>query len=511
MVRPARSDTIGTMPERLRLPAGVARVAAAVAAAALLLAVACSPAAASSLPPEVRAVLQRAGVPESAFGAIALPLNGIARTWQHRADEPMQPGSTMKVLTSIVALERLGPGLRGRTELLGTGPVEGGVLRGDLVLRGGADVELGWPQLLGLLNELREQGVREIAGDLLLDRTLFSPARPDVGVPDFDDAPEWPYNVIPDALNLAGSLLGIELRADDSTLQVRSQPALQGLEFDTRGMVLTQARCADWDDTWQRPGLREEGTRVVVELRGTFPRGCTARAELQLMDRNRLAGLGFATLWSRLGGSWSGTAREAPTPAGARLLARRESRPWGEILRGLNKRSDNAQTRLLYQLLGVNAAGADARTPTLERAAGAVRGWLDEQGIGHDGVVLDNGSGLSRSERIRPRQLAHALRAALAGRHASELLMSLPVAGLDGTMRNRLRDSPAAGWARLKTGTLRNVRALAGVVPDAVGRTWVLVAFVNHEQAARASPALDALVDWVARGQPQPGREPVAP
>jgi D-alanyl-D-alanine carboxypeptidase/D-alanyl-D-alanine-endopeptidase (penicillin-binding protein 4) len=250
--------------------------------------------------------------------------------------------------------------------------------------------------------------------------------------------------------------------------------------------------------------VRDEGARVVIGLRGTFPRGCTARAELSLVERTRLAGLAFGTWWVRLGGIWSGRVREAAAPAGARLLAQRESRPWGELMRGLNKRSDNPQTRLLFLLLGVNAppalAGLAPQAPTRVRADAVVRAWLDAQGIGHAGVVLDNGSGLSRSERIAPRQLAQAIAVAHASPYWSDLHMSMPVVGTE--VAARLRDSPAAGRARLKPGGLRDVASLAGIVPDAQGRPWAFVAMVNHAQAARAIPALHALVDWVARGQP---------
>ena len=111
---------------------------------------------------------------------------------------------------------------------------------------------------------------------------------------------------------------------------------------------------------------------------------------------------------------------------------------------------------------------------------------------------MDNGSGLSRSERIAPRTMARAIEVALNGRHAPELLMSLPVAGVDGTMRNRLKGTRAEGWARLKTGTLKNVTALAGTVRDTRGDNWVVVAFINHDDAAKGRPVLDALVEWVA-------------
>jgi D-alanyl-D-alanine carboxypeptidase/D-alanyl-D-alanine-endopeptidase (penicillin-binding protein 4) len=187
-------------------------------------------------------------------------------------------------------------------------------------------------------------------------------------------------------------------------------------------------------------------------------------------------------------------------PPGTRLLARRLSRPWGELLRMMNKQSDNPSTRLLFLSLGLAAMADAPGVPTAELAQRAVQAWLAEHRIGATGLVLDNGSGLSRSERISPRQLAQLLQAALAGRWAPELMMSLPVAGVDGSLRNRLKTGPATGWARLKGGTLKDVTALAGVVPDAQGRLWVLAAMVNHEQAAAARPALDALVDWVARG-----------
>jgi D-alanyl-D-alanine carboxypeptidase/D-alanyl-D-alanine-endopeptidase (penicillin-binding protein 4) len=194
-----------------------------------------------------------------------------------------------------------------------------------------------------------------------------------------------------------------------------------------------------------------------------------------------------------------GAVREAATPLGATPIARHRSRPWAEVLRPMNKSSDNALARLLYLQLGVPAMAADATTPTLDLARRAVERWFDQRGLDRRGLVLDNGSGLSRSERITPRTMARAIDAALDGPHAPEVLASLPVAGVDGTMRRRLKGTPAEGWARLKTGTLRNVAALAGTVRDTEGDTWVVVAIVNHERAAEARPALDALVDWVAR------------
>ncbi len=457
-------------------------------------------------------LLRQANVPSDALAAVAIPLGPrsmLVRPWRHRDQVPMQPASTMKLVTSIVALDRLGPNLRGFTELRSAAPVEDGVLQGDLVLVGGADPDLGVPQFWALLMELREQGITTIAGDLVLDRHLFRPARMDLGVPPFDESPEFDYNVIPDALNLAGAMMPLEIKADAGAVIVRGVPALQGLTLRSQ-MGINSARCNDWDDHWQPAVIERLDGNTTITLQGAFPANCQRRTELQLIDRQELAERLFRTLWQGLGGQWTGRAVEAASPSATsatgatgapntRLLARRTSRTWGEVLRPLNKTSDNALSRLLFLLLGVPAMAAEPQTTTQALADREVRRWLAENQISDVGLVLDNGSGLSRSERITPWQLAQMLAVAHRSRYASDLAMSMPTVGVDGTMRNRLKDSPATGWARLKTGTLKNTTALAGYVTDPQGRPWAVAMMLNHEDAAKARPALDALVDSFAR------------
>jgi len=152
------------------------------------------------LPPEVLEALAKAGVPPEAFAVSAVPLAHRAAPVNWRADVPMQPASTMKLVTSVVALDRLGPNHRSSTEFLSAAPLQEGALQGDLVLKGGADPELGLPQFWALLVDLKQRGVNTINGDLVIDRTLFRPARMDLNTAAFDQAPEFQYNVIPDAL-----------------------------------------------------------------------------------------------------------------------------------------------------------------------------------------------------------------------------------------------------------------------------------------------------------------------
>lgn len=472
---------------------------------AALLLTAPRPAAAfdDALPAPVVAALAQAGLPPEAFGAIAIPQTFWARPWQHRADVPMQPGSSMKLVTTIVALDRLGPNHRGRTELHTSGTVNNGVLDGELVLVGGADPDFELPVLWQLLFELRQRGVHTVNGGLVLDRTLFRPARIDLGLPPFDEAPEWPYNVIPDALMLNGHLMGLALSSTEiGAVTARLVPPLDGVSVDASALAPTNTVCADWGEDWLPPRASETSPgQWRIELQGSFPRRCEAQASLQLLDRNVVTERLVRTVWTSLGGRFMaapGSVREAALPANAQLVAQRRSRPWGEVLRNMNKASDNAQTRLLFLQLGVPTMSANPQATTLELAQRDVQRWFDGQRIDRDGLVLDNGSGLSRSERIASRTMARAIEVALNGKHAPELLMTLPVAGVDGTMRRRLKGTPAEGWARLKTGTLKNVTALAGTVRDTRGDTWVVVAMINHDDAAKGRPVLDALIEWVA-------------
>lgn len=459
---------------------------------------ACATGVQQQAPAPVQSALQAAGLPPSALAVVAFPLDAPEQGLRLQPDRLMQPGSTMKLVTAAVALDQLGPNSRGKTELLAELPASGvpadGRLSGPLYLRGGADNELDWGTLWLMLRELRErQGVRQLAGGIVVDRSLFQPARPELGAPPFDEQPEFPYNVIPDALHLGGGLLRFELQSDERGLQLRPFPDFGGLQVDSSGLVLNDLPCKDWEQRWQPP----QADGAVLRLHGEFPRQCRVSQAFSSVDRQWLTAQALRQLWTQLGGELAGEIREGSTPAAARLLVRHQDRPLAEQLRQIMKSSDNAATRLIYLRLG--AAQAQPGEDTRVAAERVVRAWFARQGIAPDGLVMDNGSGLSRTERLSAAQLAALLRAAQQGAHGPELLATLPVAGVDGTLSRRLKGTAAEGRARLKTGTLRDVTGLAGYVPDSRGRLWVVAAFVNDAQASKGRASLDALMDWIAR------------
>lgn len=471
----------------------------------------------AQLPAPVAQALAQQGLPEEALAVLVL--KGDSAVLSHQADRPMQPASTMKLVTTMISLERLGPAFRGRTELRTTGDIEKDVLRGNLILKGGADADFSGEHLENMLRALHYQGIRRIEGDLVLDRSLWEPARLDVGLPPFDESPEAYYNVIPDPLLVNKNMLQIDMRSTGKRLKLEMQPALDRVSIGSE-MTLVDADCAKWEDGWKLPeAVRQKNGRIKVILHGTFPKECARSYSINVLDRDDYLDRLFRQKWKELGGKFSGKTVAGTAPPESRLLAEHTSRMLPELVRDTNKPSDNLLARTLFLSLGSlqpdPAAGSFALPrngeTTFARSDAAVREWMRGQRIDDTGFVIENGSGLSRTERITAQQMAYLLQAGLRSNWAPEFQASMPIAGIDGTLRRRLQGTPAAGRARLKTGTLRNVVALAGYVPDANGVQNVFVAIVNSEDAGngRGRAVLDALVDWVARSGAMP-QQPVA-
>jgi D-alanyl-D-alanine carboxypeptidase/D-alanyl-D-alanine-endopeptidase (penicillin-binding protein 4) len=467
------------------------------------------------LPQAVLDKLAAANITPEAMSVLVL--RGDQALVSYQPERSMQPASTIKLVTTIVGLDQLGPAFRARTELRSNARVMGDMLLGDLVLRGGGDADLDTTALAGMLQALRNQGIRRIGGKLVLDRSLFNPARTDVGLPPFDESPDAYYNVIPDALLVNKNMLQLDIRSNEQGVQLVMQPELDRVKIES-GMTLIAGECARWEDGWKQPEvIREASGTIRVVLRGTFPRNCVAANSINVVDRQDYVDRLLRLTWETMGGEIAGETVSGVTPADARLLASHQSRSLPEVVRDINKPSDNALARLVFLSLGSLEAdpalgsktlaplgGMTAVPTTSQRAELAVRGWMRARGINDTGFVIDNGSGLSRTERISAVQMAGVLQGALRSKWAPEFQSSMPIAAVDGTMRRRLAGSPAAERARIKTGGLSNVVAVAGYVPDASGQLCVVVAMINVDQAGRGRPALDALIDWVARS-PTPG------
>jgi D-alanyl-D-alanine carboxypeptidase/D-alanyl-D-alanine-endopeptidase (penicillin-binding protein 4) len=202
-------------------------------------------------------------------------------------------------------------------------------------------------------------------------------------------------------------------------------------------------------------------------------------------------------LWTEMGGWWGGTAREGLVSPAARLIYTHESEALAEAVRDINKFSNNVMARQLYLTLAAETGGAPARP---EHALASIRQLLTLRGIKAPELVIENGSGLSRIERISAANLALLLQAAWRSAVMPEFVSSLPVVAADGTMKKRLRGERVAGQAHIKTGLLNDARAMAGYVLDRSGKRHVVVMLINHPNAPQADAAQDALLAWVYEG-----------
>lgn len=457
-----------------------------------------STAAQAVLPAPVLQALKAADIPPSAISVVVQSVEGGPARISHRARQAMNPASVMKLVTTYAALDSLGPAYSWRTELFSTAVPRDGVLEGDLYIRGGGDPALTMEQFWLLLRELRSRGVRDIRGDLVTDRSRFAVMPHDPGA--FDSEPMAPYNVGPDALLLALNALRIRLQpGDGSSPSLWADPPLDGVRIDNRVQTVT-GECGDWKDTLTATVQAEGNGRIVLQIGGRYARDCGERiwnvAPLPAADFFARAA---RAMWAELGGRISGQVREGILPPDASSLGGIDSPPLAEVVRDINKYSNNVMARQLFLAL----APADAPADTSAAQAG-VRAWAARRNLAMPSLVLENGSGLSRIERLSAQDLANLLRHAWASPVMPEFMSSMPVLAVDGTLRRRLRNSPLAGQAHLKTGSLSDTRSIAGYLMDRNGQRVLMVAWLNHPNARRAQPVLEALLEWVWAGNPQP-------
>jgi D-alanyl-D-alanine carboxypeptidase/D-alanyl-D-alanine-endopeptidase (penicillin-binding protein 4) len=477
-----------------------------------LLALACGLTLAQAIPPEVASALARAKVPLDAVTLLVVDAEGrLPPRLSHRADVPVNPASVMKLVTTYAALELLGPAYSWRTPVYVEGAVRDGTLFGNLYIQGLGDPKLVAERLWLLLRRVQGLGIRHIAGNIVLDRSAFEPIETDPA--SFDGEPLRPYNAAPDALLLNFKSLVMTFVPDPgaNTVRVQFEPPLAGVQMQnsvplsysahavngtngTNGANGANGTCGNY-----RAALKADFSDAGrISFWGSYPAGCgekvwaVAYAEPASFSVRAVEGL-----WREMGGQLDGTVHEgrvpmlAPAPAPMLLPAFEISSPTlAEVIRDINKFSNNVMAQQVFLTLSLPAASREASREVLRR-------WWTQRISPNDVPTLDNGAGLSREARISAQALARLLLTAYRSPLMPELMSSLPITGVDGTLK-RSRSLPQ-GSAHLKTGSLRDVSAVAGYVHTASGRRYVLVAIANHPNASAARPAFEALIEWAAR------------
>jgi D-alanyl-D-alanine carboxypeptidase/D-alanyl-D-alanine-endopeptidase (penicillin-binding protein 4) len=454
--------------------------------------------AAPQLPPEIAKVLQTHKIPAADLSLYVSKVTEDSPTLALNAASPRNPASVMKLVTSLMALDTLGPNFHWKTEAYIRGSLQQGVLDGDLILKGYGDPNLSPERFWQFLYGLRERGIRVIKGDLIIDGSYFAAPTEQRG--DFDGKPQRAYNALPHPLSLNFQATQVHLVPDQgsATVHAFTYPPLANMEIRNQ-MKLVAGPCQG-----QRSNpvvhLAEQQAGATLELQGEYSSSCPEwSGNYLVMDPAEHVGGAFRALWKQLGGELKGRVREGLIPQQAKRFHSIESPPLAEVIRSMNKFSNNLISRMLLLTVAAEGRGAPA---DIAKGQDLVQDWLTSWQLPAGMVRVGNGSGLTRDGRISVEVLGRMLQGAYAGPLMPEYIASLPLAGIDGTMRKRLRKTDLVGRAHIKTGTLNGVSAMAGYVQDRNNQRWVVALIINHKglQSWQGKQVQDAALRWVYQG-----------
>jgi D-alanyl-D-alanine carboxypeptidase/D-alanyl-D-alanine-endopeptidase (penicillin-binding protein 4) len=447
----------------------------------------------TELPQPVRHILDIRKVPHDSLSVYVQDVDSgeVVLNWQD--DVPRNPASTMKLLTTLVGLDTLGRNYRWTTDVFALGEVEDGHLDGDLLIRGGGDPFLVTERVWQMLRLVRQAGIHEIDGNLLIDDSYFEVPEHDPA--EFDHQPLRAYNVGPDALlmNFKVVRYWFEPDHDRNAVRVWVDPPLENLRVENR-LALRRGYCGGY----QR-GITITANEAIDKMifSGRFPTGCKSYA----MDRTALShnefayGL-FTSVWRESGGVFRGGWMNAKAPEDAEPIVSFRSLPLAEIISRVNKNSNNVMARHILYTLSAEVLGPPG---TESGGRKVVENWLADTGIEFPTLTLDNGAGLSREARVSAREFGALLEFAWRKPYMPEYLASMAVSGLDGTLRRKFDGEQLTGQAHLKTGSLDHVSAIAGYLQARSGRRYSVVMLHNYEDVHRGpgEEAQVALLRWL--------------
>jgi len=482
----------------MRGPPGIADVRAWVALGALLV-----PGVAggqrASLAQRIDSVVSRPAFASALWGIEVRTLKSGRVIYSRNAEKNLKPASTMKLITTAAVLDAFGPDMRIDTTVESAGRLDSmGRILGDVFIVGRGDPELaersseGPPlrDLEGLATALKDAGIRRIEGRLVGHEGLFKGDRrgDDWSWGDL----VWCYGAEVSALSLNDNCADLavfpgELPGDP--LLVERNPVSSFYSLSSSATTSPAGTKSDLKLS------RDAGSEMII-LSGTHPLGeKPANLRVALEDPARYAATIFHEVLEAKGIHTTGQVATSsePLPTGVRVLASHQSRPLSEILKGVNKPSQNLHAEMLLRLLGARVKGEG----TVEAGHDAVRDFLRRSGVPCEGWALRDGSGLSRSDILAPHDVVSLL--AAMDRHPSGPVFkdSLPVAGVDGTLKNRMKQSRAEGRVIAKTGSLRHVSSLAGYATTLGGERLAFAIYLNHSTLPprEAVSALDEITE----------------
>jgi D-alanyl-D-alanine carboxypeptidase/D-alanyl-D-alanine-endopeptidase (penicillin-binding protein 4) len=401
-------------------------------------------------------------------GFIAMDLETGTVLAESGADALINPASNAKMVTSSAALATLKPEYRFKTEYYANGPIKDGVLYGNLVVKGYGDPSITSERLVKVANELYLMGVERITGSVIVDDSWFDSNEEARGW-ELEEAPDRAYAAPVSAVSVNFNAVAVYLRPGSgvgSPARVVVDPPTERVVL--RGEVMTEAvgrgvrLVSQKNDEETIPGRPHDGTLLTIE--GSMGvRDAPARIYRRVYDPTRHFGSVLTSFLQSRGVKMRHNVVKGEVPAGSRMILVDKSRPLKEVVDDLMHYSNNILAEALIKQMGAEVKGAPG---TFENGLAVARDYLETVvGFAPGSYIFENGSGLNDVNRITARQLAQLTRHVSQDYEiATEWFTSMAVAGTQGTIGFRMKDTPAKRRLRAKTGTLRGVSALSGTV-----------------------------------------------
>ena len=482
--------------------------------------------AAEILPKNVQKALVLSKMSDTALAFHVTPLSQTPPNlsqWGWRSQSPMNPASTIKLLTTISALDLLGPQYRWKTNVYASNPIEQGVLNGNLLWQGNGDPKFIPEELSVIMADLRQLGLNTIHGDLVFDRSAYSPSIKQSAPQDGESTRT--YNVSPDALLYSFQTLSFKISNVGGSAQVSYTPHLSGLHIKNQ-LQSSKGPCGDWSKTIKVEVRQMNEKEWSANFSGVLSTSCPDILwNIVAMNANDFLKQGIMAAWEDVGGNWSKPPEviEAPITPNAKLLVSHPGILLADAVKDTNKYSNNVMARQIFLTIGLEKG---IKPVTTNESIRIIQDWLRKSNLNFHELVLENGSGLSNIERISPQNMTKLLNFAAYSKNSEVFVDSLPVAGVDGTMKHRLLDRLKKLWGRhaaeatfnpdtklpmtlqksgayMKTGTLQTVRAVAGYVVSKSGKVYAVSSMVNYPNAGLGGSSVnDAVISWVLEDCP---------
>ncbi len=483
----------------------------------------------SELPPVISNAIKKSGIPLESIAVSIDKINHTNPTAQPFTSEgivhwreqmPMNPASTMKLVTSLAAMEILGPQYRWKTDLFTNGKIQNQTLKGDLLIKGSGDPKLIPEEINKMLLNLQSIGVKKIDGNLIFDRSAYENS---VKESSFSDGePTRAYNVAPDALLFAFNSFSFQFfpNTQNDLVLIKQTPRLANLQIDNN-LKIVDGPCVDWrKDINMAIALQKNGT-WQASFDGLFPSGCqSAHWNVVASDSDNFLLQSLIAAWEDIGGVW---VKKPVIKAQAlnndfKPIVTHFGVPLYESVKDINKLSNNVMARQVLLTMALEKTGQPGNTNNGMRI---VKEWLIKNQLQMPELVIENGSGLSRIERISSAHLNQVLLLGLNSNSKNYYLESLPIAGFDGTMKHRLLDklrkyipnkkemaalekntAPFPQGlkkygAYIKTGSLADVRSISGYVVSRSGNVYAVTSFINDRNAGSGRGIHDVVLSWL--------------